>query len=149
AVRTYEKLAEEIVAEAGRLDAAEDEIFGDKRGDELPEFLTRGRGRRDWLKQAQKELDAERAAAKEPVPKERKERLELCHRRLVENSQTQRLANRAYEAAFERGVRERGRQAMGRGPTPYEQPSKPEGKINTTDPRARRMKFGRNYLPAY
>jgi transposase len=149
AVRTYEKLAEEIVAEAGRLDAAEDELYGDKRGDELPEFLSRGRGRRDWIKQAQKELDAERAQAKEPVPKERKERLELCHRRLVEDWQTQRLANRAYEAAFERGVRERGRQAMGRGPTPYEPPAKPDGKINTTDPDARRMKFGRNYLPAY
>jgi transposase len=149
AVRTYDKLAEEIVAEAGRLDAADDELYGDKRGDELPEFLSRGRGRRDWLKQAQKELNAERAQAKEPIPKERTERLELCHRRLVEDWQTQRLANRAYEAAFERGVRKRGRQAMGRGPTPYEPPAKPDGKINTTDPDARRMKFGRNYLPAY
>jgi transposase len=149
AVRTYEKLAEEIVAEAGRLDAVDDELYGDKRGDELPEFLSRGRGRRDWLKQAQKELDAERAQAKEPVPKERGERLELCHRRLVEDWQTQHLANRAYEAAFERGVRERGRQAMGRGPAPYEPPAKPDGKINITDPDARRMKFGRNYLPAY
>src|SRR2546426_4201000 len=149
AVRTYEKLAEEIVAEAGRLDAAEDEIYGSKRGDELPEYLSRRRGRRDWLKQAKKRLDAERAQAKEPVPKERKERLEMCHRRLVEDWQAQRLANTAYEAAFERGVRERGRQAMGRGPTLYDSPAKPDGKINTTDPDARRMKFGRNFLPAY
>ncbi len=28
-------------------------------------------------------------------------------------------------------------------------PPKPEGKINTTDPDARRMKFGRNFIPAY
>jgi hypothetical protein len=28
-------------------------------------------------------------------------------------------------------------------------PPQPEGKINTTDPDAKRMKFGRNFLPAY
>jgi transposase len=149
AVTSYQKLAEEIVAEAGRLDAADDEIYGDKRGDELPEFLSRGRGRRDWIKQANKDLQAKRAAANEKVPRDREERLELCHRRLVEDWQVHRLANRAYEAAYERGVRERGRQAMGPGPRPYEPPAKPDGKINTTDPDARRMKFGRNYIPAY
>jgi transposase len=149
AIRTYEKLAEEIVAEAGRLDAADDELYGDKRGDELPEFLSRRGGRRDWLKQAKKRLEEERAQAKEPVPKERKKRLEMCHRRLVEDWQAQRLANRAYEAAYERGVRERGKQAMGPGPRPFKPPAKPDGKINTTDPDARRMKFGRNFIPAY
>jgi hypothetical protein len=34
-------------------------------------------------------------------------------------------------------------------PNRYEPPAKPEGKINTTDPDARRMKFGRNFIPAY
>ena len=149
AVTSYHKLAQEIVAEAGRLDRADDEIYGDKRGDELPEFLSRGRGRRDWIKQANKDLQAKRAAAAEKVPRDRDERLALCHRRLVEDWQVHRRANRAYEAAYERGVRERGRQAMGRGPTPYQPPAKPDGKINTTDPDARRMKFGRNYIPAY
>jgi hypothetical protein len=38
---------------------------------------------------------------------------------------------------------------MGPGPNRYEPPEKPEGKINTTDPDARRMKFGRNFMPAY
>jgi transposase len=38
AVTSYQKLAQEIVAEAGRLDALDDELYGDKRGDELPEF---------------------------------------------------------------------------------------------------------------
>src|SRR5215218_8904612 len=32
---------------------------------------------------------------------------------------------------------------------PYEPPELPAGKINTTDPDARRMKFGRNFIPAY
>ena len=34
--RTYEQLAKEILEEAAEVDAAEDEKFGDKRGDELP-----------------------------------------------------------------------------------------------------------------
>jgi hypothetical protein len=38
---------------------------------------------------------------------------------------------------------------MGSGPSPYEPPERPDGKINTTDPDARRMKFGRNFIPAY
>jgi transposase len=149
AVSTYEKIAEEILAEADRIDRAEDEIYGEARGDELPEHLARREGRRDWLKQAKRQLDAERAAKEEPVPRAREERLEICHRRLVEDWRVERLANRAYEAHYERGVRERGKQAMGPGPKPYEPPEKPEGKINTTDPDARRMKFGRNFMPAY
>ena len=39
AIRTYEQIAAEILAEAGRIDAAEDEIHGEARGDELPEGL--------------------------------------------------------------------------------------------------------------
>ena len=34
-------------------------------------------------------------------------------------------------------------------PKPYSPPEAPEDKINTTDPDARRMKFGRNIMPAY
>jgi Transposase DDE domain len=34
-------------------------------------------------------------------------------------------------------------------PNPYEPAGLPEGKINTTDPDARRLKFGRNFIPAY
>jgi transposase len=149
AIRTYEKIAEEILAEAAEIDAAEDERYGEARGDELPEHLARREGRRAWLKEAKRSLDAERAANEEPIPRAREKRLEICHRRLVEDWQTARKANRDYEAHYERGVRERGKQAMGPGPKPYEPPEKPEGKINTTDPDARRMKFGRNFLPAY
>jgi hypothetical protein len=38
---------------------------------------------------------------------------------------------------------------FGAPPKPYEPPAEPEGKINTTDPDAKRMKFGRNFVPAY
>src|SRR5207244_6537739 len=61
----------------------------------------------------------------------------------------ERHANHAYEASYGSGVRERGKQAMGPGPNRSEPPEKPAGKINTTDPDARRMKFGRNFIPAY
>ncbi len=40
----YEQLAREILKEAGDLDAAEDELYGDARGDELPEHLRDKRG---------------------------------------------------------------------------------------------------------
>jgi transposase len=35
----YEQLAREILKEAGEVDAAEDELYGEARGDELPEHL--------------------------------------------------------------------------------------------------------------
>lgn len=83
AIRAYEELAKEILAEAAEADAAEDERFGDARGDELPEQLTTRQGRRAWLREAKRQLDAERAEKAGPVPRDRAERLELCHRRLA------------------------------------------------------------------
>ena len=44
--RDYEQLACEILEEAKAVDAAEDELYGDARGDELPERLRTGEGRR-------------------------------------------------------------------------------------------------------
>jgi hypothetical protein len=38
---------------------------------------------------------------------------------------------------------------FGRPPHPYAPPELPDGSINTTDPDARRIKFGRNFIPAY
>jgi transposase len=148
AIRTYEELAREILAEAGRIDAAEDERYGDARGDELPEQLATRHGRKRWLREAKKQLEAERAAKEEPIPRDREERLELCHRRLVEDWRAEHQGNRAYEAYRARGVMRDGRR-LGAPPKPYAPPPKPEGKINTTDPDARRMKFGRNFIPAY
>jgi transposase len=148
AIRSYEQIAAEILEEAGRVDAAEDEVHGEARGDELPEHLASRGGRRAWLRAAKERLDAERAAKQEPVPRAREERLDLCRQRLVEDWQTERRANRDYEAYRARGVMKDGR-PFGCPPKPHEPPPKPEGKINTTDPDAKRMKFGRNFVPAY
>src|SRR5215207_10166946 len=106
ATRSYERIAAEILAEAGRIDAAEDEIHGDARGDELPEGLRTPNGRRAWLREAKEELERERA---EPVRRDRAERLEACRRRLAEDWRAERRANQAYEAYRARGVMRDGR----------------------------------------
>jgi transposase len=149
AIRTYEQIAAEILQEAGEVDAAEDDIHGPARGDELPEHLANREGRRAWLNEAKQRLDRERAERAEPVARGRTERLSVCQRRLVEDWQTERFANRDYEAHYARGVIERGRKAMGSGPRPFTPPPRPEGKLNTTDPDAKRMKLGRTFIPAY
>jgi hypothetical protein len=41
----YEQLARRILEEAAEIDAAEDELYGDQRGDELPEQLRTAAGR--------------------------------------------------------------------------------------------------------
>jgi transposase len=56
----YEQLAQEIIKEASEIDAAEDELYGDARGDELPEHLRTGEGRRAALAEAKQKLEAER-----------------------------------------------------------------------------------------
>jgi len=150
AIRTYEQIASEILEEAGRIDAAEDEVHGEARGDELPEHLASRGGRRAWLRAAKERLEAEREAQEEPVPRAREERLELCRRRLVSDWRAERQANRDYEAWRARGIAADGSRRMATGAVkPHELPPAPEGKINTTDPDAKRMKFGRNFIPAY
>jgi transposase len=57
----YEQLAKEILKEAGEIDAAEDELYGDARGDELPEHLRTSEGRRAALREAKQKLEHERA----------------------------------------------------------------------------------------
>jgi transposase len=148
ALRSYEEIAAEVLAEAARIDAAEDERYGEARGDELPEHLSTRGGRRAWLRGAKQRLEAARAAKPEPVPRDREQRLAICRSRLVEDWRVEHQANRGYEAYRARGVMKDGRR-FGRPPDPFSPPAQPEGKINTTDPDARRMKFGRNFIPAY
>ncbi|MBV8999821.1 MAG: transposase, partial [Solirubrobacterales bacterium] len=45
----FEKIAREIVAEARAIDAAEDELYGEARGDELPEQLRTRAGRAEFF----------------------------------------------------------------------------------------------------
>ena len=75
AMHTYEQLAAEMLAEAAEIDATEDERYGTARGDELPEHLAKRQGRQGWLRQAKRRLDAKRAEEKQPIPRDREERL--------------------------------------------------------------------------
>jgi transposase len=58
----YERIAREILAEAKATDEAEDELYGEARGDELPEELRTREGRRRWLSEAKRELESGQAA---------------------------------------------------------------------------------------
>jgi transposase len=63
--RRLRELAAQILAEAEAVDAAEDELYGDARGDELPPELADPVTRRDRIRRALADLDAERKAAQD------------------------------------------------------------------------------------
>ena len=146
--RGYEQLAREILEEAQATDAAEDERFGDARGDELPEEFETAQGRRGWLREAKQRLEAERAANPQPVPRSRPKRVREAKRRLEEELWTEVRANRAYEAYRARGRMKDGRR-FGRPPDPFEPPASPEGRINVTDPDSHVVKGLRGFLQGY
>jgi transposase len=60
--RSYEQVAREILAEAAEIDRREDELYGEARGDELPERLRTSAGRRAALREAGEALERERAS---------------------------------------------------------------------------------------
>jgi hypothetical protein len=114
ATRTYAGIREEVDAileQAAQADAAEDEQFGDARGDELPAGLADRRSRLERLRRCREELEREEAEA-----------------------QAAHAANLAWRAEWEA---EHGRKLTGRKPTPPD----PEGlsgrKLNVTDPDTR------------
>src|SRR4051795_9894821 len=55
----FEQIAREILAETTATDAAEDEEFGNARGDELPEQLHSAEGRREFLRRAREQMRRE------------------------------------------------------------------------------------------
>jgi transposase len=144
----YDELAKEILAEADAVDRAEDERFGDRRGDELPPELSTAQGRRGWLRDAKRRLDERRAAELRPVSKSRPARLREGKRRLEEEHEVHCRANEAYEAYRARGVMKDGRR-FGAPPKPYRPPDTPAGKVNVTDPDSRNVKTPRGYMQGY
>jgi transposase len=196
--RSYEQIAREILAEAAETDRREDELYGEARGDELPErlrtsagrraalreakeelereragehgaateaeapegveieldparFVTRAHGRRAWLREGRRVLGERRAREARPVPRSRSERLAESARRLEEELEVERQANKAYEAWRKRGIAADGTRRMAPGTTkPYRPPELPAGTINTTDPDSRLVKtFGQKAVQGY
>src|SRR5450759_1626095 len=67
--RSYRELVTEILREAEETDRREDELYGEQRGDELPEQLRTAEGRRQALADAKRRLAErkERSADEEPA----------------------------------------------------------------------------------
>jgi transposase len=66
--RDFGQIAREILAEAKAVDEAEDELYGEARGDELPEQLRTREGRAEFFRQA-REKAAAAADTDQPEPK--------------------------------------------------------------------------------
>src|SRR5215217_7633812 len=150
ATRSYEQIAQEIVEEAGRIDAAEDELYGDARGDELPEGLRTAGDRRRVLREAKQALDAERAAAAKKIPRDRGERLADCKRRLEQDWALERKVIAEHEAWRARGIAKDGSRRMtGHNLKPHPLTERPAGKLNVTDPDSRNRKTTRGWVQGY
>lgn len=146
----YQQLAQKILEEAAAVDAAEDELYGEKRGDELPPTLARREGRRAWLREARQRLENQRAANPPPVPRSRPKRLKESKRRLEEELQVECQANADYEAWRAAGISADGHHRMAPGTVkPFTPPAVPEGKVNTTDPDCRLLKARRGFVQGY
>ena len=71
--REFEQIARAILAEARATDEAEDEQFGQARGDELPEELRTPEGRREFLRERERERAGEAARNEENESQEEAE----------------------------------------------------------------------------
>jgi transposase len=152
ATRDYEQIAREILEEAARVDAAEDALFGEERGDELPEGLRTTGDRRKVLREAKQALDAERAAHAKPIPRNRGERLNECRRRLRQDWELERYVVTQHAAWHAAGIASDGSRRMvgaRHNIKPYPLSPEPEGKINVTDPDSRNLKTTRGWVQGY
>jgi transposase len=189
----YDRIAREIIAEGRAVDEAEDEQFGDARGDQLPEELqteegrrawlarelaaqragedesgaddrqqstdephefdaekivSRVQGRAGWLREAKRQLDAERWVDPSPVRRCRQERLSDAGQRLDAELAAQSRGNTAYERYRATGKDKSGR-GFGSPPKPYQPPETPAGVVNLTDPDSHVMKGHHQYVQGY
>jgi len=121
-----------------RCQAAE---FDDDEGDDQVEieldpqqFVTRPQGRRAWLREGRRALEAQREREGRPIAGDRAERLFEACRRLEQELDADRAANAAYEHWRAHGVAADGSRRMAPGMVkPFELPEVPTGLINVTD----------------
>lgn len=118
--RTRRQIADEILDEAEQVDQAEDEEFGDRRGDELPDEWANRHDRRSRLREALRQLDDEGAADWESYMAERQ----------------------AKEA-------ELGRKLPGRKPRKGSEHRGKTRQANTTDPDSRMLRARNQFLQGY
>ncbi|MDQ3759122.1 MAG: transposase [Actinomycetota bacterium] len=118
--RSYDQIADEILAEAAETDAAEDVEHGDARGDELPGDR---RSRRERLREAKRRLDEAHRAKQDEMAAWAEAKAEY----------TERI-----------GFKERGGPKKPRPVRPIS-----ESKTNVTDPDSRPVKTARGFIQGY
>jgi transposase len=111
------------LAAAEAADAAEDKLYGDKRGDELPDWVADKQKRLERIREAKAALEAEAKAAAE---EEERRRAEAEAKRVAEGRKKN-------------------------GPTPAPPKTEPEGQAqrNFTDPESRILKTKDGYIQGY
>jgi transposase len=119
----YERIAREIIAEGIATDEAEDRLYGDARGDELPPELADPKTRRERLRAAKAELEREWEA-------ERQAQRELLDARAAHEART-------------------GRKPPGRPPVERDLSGPPPGRVNLTDRDSRPVKTPRGFIQGY
>jgi transposase len=125
--RSYRQIAEQILAEADAVDRAEDELYGEARGDELPPELAERGSRLQRLRAAKRRLDEQREA-------EQRARADYLAER----------AEREREAAAE------GKKLVGRRPERESmKPREPVARINLTDLDSRPQRTHRGFIQGY
>jgi transposase len=88
--RDFSEIAKQIIEEAIAIDAAEDELYGEARGDELPEELRTREGRAEFFRKVRERQAAEKAQDEPeliPQPAEAPDGFEFDVQRIIANHQ--------------------------------------------------------------
>jgi transposase len=105
------------------------------------EFVTRPQGRRAWVREGRRALEAQREGEGRPIAKDRIDRLFEACRRLEEELDVEHASHGAYDAWRARGIAADGSRRMAPGMVkPHEPVLVPTGLINTTDHDSRPMR---------
>ncbi len=121
--RTYEQIAVELLGEAQAADEAEDEQFGQARGDELPPEMSDSVSRHARLAEAKRQIEAEHQAAKD--------------------AHSERLERRAALEA------EQGRKFAGRKPKGPSEKVPVDARMNITDRNSRSVRTRQGFIQGY
>ncbi len=136
--------ADEQAAEEEPLEAADLEL-------DPARFVTKPEGRRAWVREGRRALEARRAREAGPIANDRADRLFNACRRLEEELDAENASHAAYEAWRERGIAADGsrRMAPGKGKA-HEPTTVPGGLVNLTDLDSRTVKsHGREPVQGY
>jgi hypothetical protein len=105
------------------------------------QFVTRPQGRRAWVREGRRVLDAEPEREAGPIPKDRSDRLFEACRRLEEELDVEHASHVAYDAWRARGVAADGSGRMAPGMVKAHEPVLvPSGLMNSTDLDSRPMR---------